>query len=71
MINNCYEIKLTKTMTLYNLAKKVYGKGELYKAIAKANGKTGASKRGAEALWKKSKKLKKGKKVLVPVNYYS
>ncbi len=71
IVNNCYEIKLTKSMTLYNLAKKVYGKGELYTIIAKANGKTESSGRGRVVLWKKSKKLKKGEKVLVPVKYYS
>lgn len=60
LFNNCYQIKITKNITVYNLAKQVYGSGELYAGIIKAN----------EKPWKKSTELKKGQKVLVPINYY-
>ena len=60
LFNNCYQIKVTKKITVYNLAKKIYGSGEMYADIIKANTKP----------WKKSTELKKGVKVLVPLNYY-
>lgn len=61
LFNNCYQIKITKNITVYNLAKKIYGDGEVYASIVKKN----------NAAWKKSTVVKKGAKVLVPVNYYS
>lgn len=82
LVNNCYTIKMEKTMTLYNLAKKIYGDGEQYLTIAKANKKpvslrtaiqTGTEKEKKPIqyeMWKKSTKLKKGKKVLIPQTYY-
>lgn len=60
LFNNCYQIKITKNITVYNLAKKIYGSGEVYTDIIKANASD----------WKKSTELKKGQKVLVPLNYY-
>ena len=69
--DGCYQIKITKAVTLYNLAKKIYGDGELYELIAKANS-TGIRADGTSVvLWKKSTRLKKGTDVLVPPNYYS
>ena len=67
-------LKLKKTVTLYNLAKKIYGDGSLYTVIAEANyignrGETEAEKK--KRMWKKSKKLKKGKWITVPLEYYS
>lgn len=67
------QIKIKKVITLYNLAKKIYGKGSFYSIIAEANylgkrGETEAQKK--KKMWKKSKKLKKGKKVMIPLEYY-
>ncbi len=70
LLNGCYVIKLKKAMTVYNLAKKVYGHGDLYKVIAKANAKPASLRGEKPVLWKKSKKLKKGQKVNIPDTYY-
>lgn len=61
LANNCYQIKVTKDITVYNLAKKIYGDAEVYTKIIKAN----------MLSWKKSTVIKKGSKVLVPRTYYS
>ena len=61
LVDNCYQIKVTKNITVYNLAKEIYGNGEVYTSIIKANNEA----------WKKSTEIKKGAKVLVPINYYS
>lgn len=68
------QIKIKKKLTLYNLAKKIYGDGSLYTIIAEANyigrrGETEEEKK--KRMWKKSKKLKKGTKVNIPLTYYS
>lgn len=70
--NNCYQIKLKKSMTLCNLAKEIYGKEKLYTVIADANAREGYSREKGLIIdkWKKSTKLKKGTKVLVPGTYY-
>ena len=68
------EVVIKKQITLYNLAKKIYGDGSLYTIIAKANCVTGKSRTRSEqtpVMWKRSKKLKKGKKVSIPITYYS
>ncbi len=68
------QIVIKKAITLYNLAKKIYGDGSLYTIIAKANyTPTKKEKISGKktSLWKKSKKLKKGKKVNIPLTYYS
>ncbi len=70
-------MKLKKTITLFNLAKQVYGDGSLYTVIVDAN--MPESKRikmtlkGEKTIvkWKKSTKLKKGKWVTIPLTYYS
>lgn len=61
LVDNCYQIKITKDITVYNLAKKIYGDAEVYTKIIKVNTQA----------WKKSTVIKKGAKVLVPRNYYS
>lgn len=68
------QIKIKKVITLYNLAKKIYGDGSLYTIIAEANYKGKRNATEAEkkkGMWKKSKKLKKGAKVMIPLEYYS
>lgn len=86
------EIIIKKTITLYNLARKIYGDGRFYIDIAQANysqdpearrrlkgggalaGQTGDPERSMEGakfnLWKKSKKLKKGMRIIIPLTYY-
>ena len=72
LANHCYTVKLEKDMTVYNLAKKVYGDGELYPTIAEANCKykdsrsDGLDAADKDSMWKKSKKLKKGRKGQIP-----
>lgn len=70
-------MKLKKTITLYNLAKQVYGDGSLYTILIDAN--MPESREICKTLkgtktktkWKKSTKLKKGKWVSIPLTYYS
>ena len=70
-------MKLKKTITLYNLAKQVYGDGSLYPVIVDANmpesKRTKMTLKGEKTIvkWKKSTKLKKGKWVTIPLTYYS
>ncbi len=69
-------MKLKKAITLYNLAKQVYGNGSLYTVIVDANEpeskETVRTKTGdkTKVHWKKSTKLKKGKWVSIPMTYY-
>lgn len=70
-------MKLKKTITLYNLAKQVYGDGSLYTILIDANMPESKedykTRKGAKTKvkWKKSTKLKKGKWVSIPLTYYS
>lgn len=70
-------MKLKKAITLYNLAKQVYGDGSLYTVIVDANepeSKEIVQTKEGEKIkvhWKKSTTLKKGKWVAIPTTYYN
>lgn len=67
-------LEIKKTITLYNLAKLLYGDGKRYTLILKDAPDIYGSKRGKvknASGWKKSTKLKKGTLVTVPLSYYS
>ncbi|MCI8490943.1 MAG: peptidoglycan-binding protein LysM [Lachnospiraceae bacterium] len=67
-------LEIKKTITLYNLAKLIYGDGKRYTLILKEAPDAFGSGRGKgkkAPSWKKSTKLKKGTLVTVPLSYYS
>ncbi len=68
------QIVIKKAITVYNLAKKIYGDGALYTVIAEANYSPSKKEQASgkkTSMWKRSTKLKKGKTALIPLTYYS
>lgn len=81
------DVELQKTVTLYNLAKKIYGKGSLYTLLADANPVSmlscakNASPEAVETVhylkynkkkkMKKSQKLYRGMYLTIPLEYWS